>query len=889
MLGSRRWLVHGTGISLILALVLLAACELSLVTLGGEIRYTDTVEGARISVMQGAGIHELGAPAGPYWTVQLPLETEQPFRVVAEGGTVNGVPFAGTLSAYVPWEDPSADEDEEWFRGQPVNVTLLSSIVDRYMAQEGLDYDTALEETLAYFELDEDVLTWGPAQIEEVFSSAEFQARAAPYGGFEPYMAQILSRIGSGDTERMLPLMEEDEAKVLEEIVVQVARTSLKRWAAELLWTSFAAGIGSAVGKQAMAQILPMMGFNTFEGQVKGKLEAIRAQLNVIEGKIDENGQKLDNLLSSLETTYFALVNEQARQTLVDSANTIENQFYNMRTMYTGMNGDVSEQQTANFANSILYQHDLDGCFYAVYAAIKGPSGGATGALQALTNKLADGLRKADYGEKNDQLLLSYYTLDRYFRDLIALQMKAAALMFNALNFQEQTGAKTFEGTAGQYMELKVKPLMEEEIDYFLICVEQLVAAAADVRTVVVNSHSMFPPATAEVFMRADLMAAEFSERHRGGLVVRYLGDPTIAQKFYALNPELYKWDYRALAQTGDFYVKTHTIEGTPQAVVYLPDAGGTAAERFYKAPLPTNTAYTAPYYLGWSKQEGVYNFYPQTRLAFCKVIFADPFGGEDFEGAWLNRTIRSPLGKNFDGWAAFMKMDPETGEPMLPEILEGTGFFGHGTIVCRNEPRWTSVETQEFLPSIGEWVGHVWASPITGRIETEYTLRSRYTGLYDTCDGTASLSLMIRNGQPAAGRDDAFRLSSRIVGRADTDQFDHAAYNGITGASTLKINFDWELQVDGEQRLGYEKANYYPSWRGSETQSRPYDRRLKRTYEDEVDFQLASNKFHRLTLRSSENRIRTTAIDFWGVGDNDAGSTIEFEHKIEHLELVPR
>jgi len=258
--------------------------------------------------------------------------------------------------------------------------------------------------------------------------------------------------------------------------------------------------------------------------EMNQKLDEVIADLAVIEAE-------LDAIMKLIKLSTDEIKNIEQQFLIAEPQNVINNTYDNMKGVFTADKigtpaGKAASQDTTNDILS-TGRTNIDQKMYDIHAGIMGSTPGVgNGAMDAFTTVLVD-------HTGDGQLLNRYKALESYFERLVTVQAKGLSLMAEALHARDnqQAGAggvspSDYEGTAKQWMDDKFTPWMEDEAEEFLRCTERLVLAECDLRTEISCGGPFLPDDAAEIFKRADFIAAQISPaRHSFGAVARVIGE----------------------------------------------------------------------------------------------------------------------------------------------------------------------------------------------------------------------------------------------------------------------------------------------------------------------------------------------------------------------------
>lgn len=267
--------------------------------------------------------------------------------------------------------------------------------------------------------------------------------------------------------------------------------------------------------------------------QMNQKLDEVIAELAVIE-------QELAAIMKLIQISTDEIKNIEQQFNIAEPQNIINNTYDNMKGVFTADKigtpaGKAASQDTTDDILSTA-RTNIDQQMYDIHAGIMGSTPGiGNGAMDAFTTTLVD-------HTGDGQLLNRYKALESYFERLVTVQAKGLSLMVEALHARDSQQASAgrvsstdYQGTAKQWMDDKFTPYMEDEIEEFLRCTARLVIAECDLRTDAAAIGPFLPGDAAEIFKRADFIAAQIAPgRHSFGAVVRIIGEPDTVKSLIA-------------------------------------------------------------------------------------------------------------------------------------------------------------------------------------------------------------------------------------------------------------------------------------------------------------------------------------------------------------------
>ncbi len=264
------------------------------------------------------------------------------------------------------------------------------------------------------------------------------------------------------------------------------------------------------------------------------------ATLQDIKDELTDLSTSLNNLANELNdilrTMNFELNAQIKNAGLDDATNVIEKNYEHYNKLINEYDGNDVSTDLRTLANNILSGSQTNLDFYAsrIYNSVIGDTADSTSILSAWTDFAISEMDPKKGIDLND----AYYSLEDYFINLINYQLYAGALVVEAKNEQAVATDKdkvvdTVFGTVDEYIS-QFQENLSKEVDWFLYCVERLVAASLtnpmDAATYYNGNEDgtipIVPPDAASIFSRADFIAAQLTLAHPFGMIVRVLGEP---------------------------------------------------------------------------------------------------------------------------------------------------------------------------------------------------------------------------------------------------------------------------------------------------------------------------------------------------------------------------
>ncbi|MFH0802450.1 MAG: hypothetical protein V2A78_08740 [bacterium] len=305
-------------------------------------------------------------------------------------------------------------------------------------------------------------------------------------------------------------------------------------------------GLGSFTSTKCLGWILSIIGTGgNSDSQLQADVDAMNSKLTEIINDLEVIQGELSDILNAIHISMDVILNNEQVLDMKVPQDVINNEFINLQAMNSTMIGTPDGRtQADSLATDIVSTSgsNIDLQVYEIYSGVMGITAGLDGgALNAFTDTLVD-------HAGDGQMLNRYISLETYFKQLLQIQLKGAAMMVDGLHHRDnpwpsgasagvsgwrksaQVGPGDYPGTATQWMNEKFQPMLADEVEEFLRCADRIVLAECDLRTDLTTTDpavAMLPTDADAVWTRADFIAAQISPaRHSFGLNVRLAGEP---------------------------------------------------------------------------------------------------------------------------------------------------------------------------------------------------------------------------------------------------------------------------------------------------------------------------------------------------------------------------
>lgn len=295
----RSFVLFSLCIVLILPMMLLTGCGSSESTFRGYVYADGPVSNAELSVYDASGKKILQSDqltADEQGMILLNAAKTLPadFRIVAEGGTMNGVTFDAVLSADIRGYQSDTDT---------IYVNPATTIVSAYLDKNtDADYAGAALAVKRFLEIPEAVdLPSGTQLSSETFNIGQFLQEAGDNGGIDSFVQTLLTEMEAGETH---PFQEPLGLQGL----------------ASGLAIALAEGAAGYVGGELMGWGLDKAGINfgdedhTAEEleKINEGMEEMKAEMAEMSIKLDAISLQLTNILEKLEDMLKQITHQQA-------------------------------------------------------------------------------------------------------------------------------------------------------------------------------------------------------------------------------------------------------------------------------------------------------------------------------------------------------------------------------------------------------------------------------------------------------------------------------------------------------------------------------------------------------------------------------------------------
>lgn len=277
--------------------------------------------------------------------------------------------------------------------------------------------------------------------------------------------------------------------------------------------------------------------------QILAKLDEMDAKLDIMNQKLDIIYDQFGEVMGAIGMAKDEMMAQIETLQLKEAVDTIELNYGYLKYFGSDSYDDpYTKGRATRFADDILSSRacEIPYHLYSIHTTLIGSTPGVTeGALGAWTTYLMSNVAEND-------LMGAYLALEYNFAQILNIEAQGLALTVEALHCREteyllSTKSKSagpvrpedFPGTAKQFLDTEFTPRIDDQVAAFLMCVERLVMSHADVRTDIIAPVDFLPTEdVAEIFRRADFLAAQCSSRHNFGLNVRLIGEPANIQRY---------------------------------------------------------------------------------------------------------------------------------------------------------------------------------------------------------------------------------------------------------------------------------------------------------------------------------------------------------------------
>ena len=604
--------------------------------------------------------------------------------------------------------------------------------------------------------------------------------------------------------------------------------------AASWILQQILSGALSYTGEKCMGWLLSLVSGGSGNDQNAADFAQMEGDLTLIINDLNAIQTQLNNLAGQISLD-MATINSNQQSIYMESRESIiDNTYANMQALSTTMIGTAQgKTEAALLASQIITgTTSIDQQLFDIYYAMVGKAAGMKSALDAFTDVLV--AQDPKTGPSDPKVLNRYLALEMYFKQLVQIQLKGAALMVEGLHHRDnpwvgatKAGAQTvaqpyglgdYPGTAEQWMTKKFQPQLEEQVEEFLRCTDRLVLFYSELRTDITTTDaavSMLPADTDNIFSRADFIAAQLSSRHSFGLNVRMVGEPDEVQNF-TNNPsppgyEFFVEDWSTLTEHNMTIVPlgSSTDNGYPARLNpvekwwFWPDGYTQAYIQWNWGSYATGTnAGTVSGHISFNSATdiAVAKYNDPTPPAANMLVVTSQQNEAAQIGQWPNTMVHLMDYYNDD-------MD------IVAAGTAGAHYYGHGTLTIRHRPEaWyqyrSTINGQDVYSGTADC--SLGSSPIWVRAIAQ--LKQNYYGVDEDFDVESAIALPLINGTTSQ-----HKMSVNGNMQADANNSFHEVYLGnqdrITGWWEWNNTPEWDwwaIQMGNPVTYGGTTAYHY-------------------------------------------------------------------------------
>ena len=266
--------------------------------------------------------------------------------------------------------------------------------------------------------------------------------------------------------------------------------------------------------------------------EMNDKLDHIAGELNAISDQLSDVAKTLSKQIhdTALQTEFDIM--EGDHEHYIDDIDRyykdfIYNKFANV-TYYYSTTVAMRQYDVKEFCDEILrsggtYRNNLNRIYRDLCS--DSPCG-----IKAKT----DLLQPKDGVWGSGVLMDAYLLLEQWFCQYLNKQAEGLLVLVEAELANDPTPEITDSDRvfSAQMDYSKFQSDIQEEVEIFLQCVDRLVVSSANVATDLTSPVVFLPDEAAEVYRRADFIAAVCSDDYSPGLVVRLIGEPDTIQNY---------------------------------------------------------------------------------------------------------------------------------------------------------------------------------------------------------------------------------------------------------------------------------------------------------------------------------------------------------------------
>ncbi len=279
-------------------------------------------------------------------------------------------------------------------------------------------------------------------------------------------------------------------------------------------------GVGDWARDQAIGWIVKFFGLEG-ESETVTMLKEMDKKLDQISTKLDQVVGLLDDVLYQINYTHDDLNKEIWNAQLSVPCLNIKALYTDLQSKFTAAaftNSTLAARaQLASDFIARIKQQDVETEMFQIHKRIVGDEPLVHSALQLWTDVLTDKI------QGGSDVFTCYQGLEAFFNQMLIYQLEGSTLIVEQYHQQYGTNS-TF---AADYIRNTYQPRLEQQVNVFLDCVDQLVACSADLKTEIgIPVAVELPFGAKETYRRADFIASLISTNHPWGLSVRLVGDP---------------------------------------------------------------------------------------------------------------------------------------------------------------------------------------------------------------------------------------------------------------------------------------------------------------------------------------------------------------------------
>lgn len=495
--------------------------------------------------------HETGS-----FLFKLPLDSDHlregmpsAFRIVAQGGTLGNTPFTGTV----------VREVHDYKEGAYYKLNAITSLIAIYKRRHAdTEYEQAEHAVAQFLKLPSNIDIQTAIDNAEwdnsIFSHAIFMLNARDAGEFDTYLNLLVDKLEAGEcyfVEAGPPIVGIGWGEGLKFMGKGLANGVLSWGAGQAVgWVFHALGYRSPVERNIEEIKKELSAINERLEEQSKQLTEIQGTLHRLERRQDEAIAKIDHLTQRLEEVYEGLkefikwsteITElRSRKSIIlnniispvsSIKVTFDNLFRFAKIDFAKLYEDSEQREeiqalVSKTVDEILSPpHGIEHLLEMLHDNITGFLG-EMGLIEVWSKLIALGATNTNH------LIEIHNSLEERFTYLLAMEMTGISLMLDAYHSKFRNDTSVVEA-----FWLKWKAKLNEQLDYYLRCIEKVASSRIDnLTTSDFNNHlSVYSPSVilgvSDNLTQDVRNGLETGETTGGIITVRVVNYPSVTKK----------------------------------------------------------------------------------------------------------------------------------------------------------------------------------------------------------------------------------------------------------------------------------------------------------------------------------------------------------------------